>query len=47
MDPIALYVALALLTLLGILEADIHRDTLETIGVVVNSELVDQRFLGP
>jgi hypothetical protein len=46
-DPIALYVALALLTLVGILEADIHRDALEAVGVVVNSELVDQRFLGP
>jgi len=46
-NPVLLYIALSLLTLLGILEADLHRDTLKGWGVSINSEFVDSRFVGP
>jgi len=46
-NPLLLYIALSLLTVLGIVEADLHRDTLKGWGVVINSEFVDSRFVGP
>lgn len=46
-NPFLLYIALSLLTVLGIVEADLHRDTLKAWGVVINSEFVDSRFVGP
>ncbi|WP_298277647.1 hypothetical protein [uncultured Bradyrhizobium sp.] len=42
-NPVLLYIALSLLTVLGIVEADLHRDTLKQLGIVINSELIDSR----
>ncbi|WP_089174970.1 hypothetical protein [Bosea sp. AS-1] len=45
-DPLLIYIALALLTVLCILQIDIHRDALLRLGVS-SQEQIDTRFFGP
>lgn len=46
-NPVLLFTALLLLTVLGIVEADLHRDPLKELGVVINSEVNASPFFGP
>ena len=45
--PLLLYIALSLLTVFGILQAEIHRDYLQSAGVTISGSPADGRFLGP
>lgn len=46
-NPLLIFIALSLAMLLAILEADVHRDALSTIGMVNSSEGINPSFVGP
>ncbi|MBN9459343.1 MAG: hypothetical protein J0I54_22165 [Bosea sp.] len=46
-DPLLIYIVLALLTVLGVLQIDIHRDALLRLGLDMSHEQIDTRFFGP
>ena len=45
--PLLLYIAISLLTVFGILQAEIHRESLQCVGVTISTQPADGRFLGP
>lgn len=45
--PLLIFLFMSLVTVLGIVEADLHRDSLSGFHMVVRGESVDGRFLGP
>jgi hypothetical protein len=45
--PLLIVIALTLFTILAMCELDLHRDALQTIGLVINGEGIDSRFVGP
>lgn len=46
-NPLLVYVAVMLFTILAIIEIDLHRDLLGQIGIVISHESIDARLAGP
>lgn len=46
-SPSLIYIAVALALLLAILEVDAHRRQLESLGLLTDSDRIDERFLSP
>lgn len=45
--PLLVFLVASLMTVLGIVAADIHRDMLRSHHVVISGESVDGHFFGP
>ncbi|WP_089174971.1 hypothetical protein [Bosea sp. AS-1] len=45
--PLLLYIAISLLAVSGILQAEIHRERVQGVGVTISTEPADARLLGP
>jgi hypothetical protein len=45
--PLLVFFFVSLITVLALIEADLHRETLKSFHVVVSGESVDGSFLGP
>ena len=46
-SPALIYAAVALALLLAILEVDLHRDGLESLGLLTNNHPIETAFMGP